>query len=90
MLQSVQQRYYVREHYKSSTLPSFAMKTSLPPTAHEDSIHPSYNSANSSALQVTTAHGAYGRVVISYQRYKYNDDLSEGLSVINNMSTMTT
>ena len=66
------------------------MRAPPPPIAHEGLIHPSYNSTNSSALQVTTVCGAYRRVVIDYQRYKYNDDLSEGLSVINNTSTMTT
>ena len=31
----------------------------------------------------------YGRVVISYWQYKYNDDLSERLSVINNMTDLS-
>ena len=63
--------------------------TTSPPTAHDGSTHPNYNSANSSALQVTTARGAYGRVVISYLRYD-EDDLSERLPVIDDTSTMTT
>ena len=73
----------------SSTLPSFAMRAPPPPTAHEGSIHLSYNSANYSALQATTARDAYGRVVISYQRYEYNDDLSERLPVINNTTNLS-
>ena len=36
------------------------------------------------------ARGAHRRVVASYRRYEYNDDLSEGLSVIDDTSTMTT
>ena len=46
-------------------------------------------SSNSFALQVTTACGVYGRVVISYQRYKYNDDLSERLPVINDTTDLS-
>ena len=46
-------------------------------------------STTSSALQATTARGAYGRVVASYQQYEYNDNLSEGLSVINNTTKTT-
>ena len=65
------------------------MRAPPPPTAHKGLIHPSYNSANSSALQVTTASGAYRRVVISYQRYEYNDNLSEGLSVINDTTNLS-
>ena len=53
----------------SSTYPSFAMRGPPLPIAHNGSIYPSYNSANSSALQVMTARGVYGQVVISYQRY---------------------
>ena len=100
----VQELYKVRERYKcstsdvttpdsltqpSSTLPSFAMKALPLPTAHEGSIHLSYNSANSSTFQVTTARDAYGQVVISYQRYEYNNDLSEGLPVINNTTNLS-
>ena len=47
-------------------------------------------STTSSALQDTTARGAYGRVVANYRRYEYYNDLSEGLPVINDTSTMTT
>ena len=47
-------------------------------------------STTSSALQDMTAHGAYRQVVASYWRYDYYDDLSEGLPVIDNTSTMTT
>ena len=61
-----------------------------PPTAHDSSTYPSYNRANSSAFQATTARGAYGWVVASYQRYEYNDDLNEGLPVINNTSAKMT
>ena len=43
----------------------------------------------SSVLQATTARGAYGRVVASYQQYEYNDNLNEGLSIINNMTKTT-
>ena len=46
----------------------------------------------SSALQVMAAHGAHGKLkrrVGSYEQYKYNDDLSEELLVIDNMSKMT-
>ena len=49
-----------------------------------------YDKANSFALQATTTHGVYGRVVASYQQYEYNNDLSEGLPIINDTSTMTT
>ena len=73
----------------SSTLPNFAIRAPSPPIAHKNSIHLSYNNANSSTLQVTTAHGAYGRVVISYQQYEYNNDLSEELPVINNMTNLS-
>ena len=48
-----------------------------------------YICANSSALQGTTARSVYGRVVASDQQYEYNDDLSEGLLVINNMTKTT-
>ena len=65
------------------------MRAPPPPTAHNGSIHLSYNSANSSALQVTTACGAYERAVISYQRYEYNDYLSEGLLVINDTTNLS-
>ena len=46
-------------------------------------------STTSSALQDTTARGAYGRVVASYRRYEYYDDLSEGLPVIDNTTKTT-
>ena len=65
------------------------MRAPPPPTVYNDSIHLSYNSTNSSALQVTTARGAYGRVVISYQQYEYNDYLSEGLPVINDTTDLS-
>ena len=68
--------------------PDQPTKTS-PLTVRNGSTHPNYNSANFSALQVITACGAYGRVVISYQRH-VKDDLSKGLPVIDNTSTMMT
>ena len=106
-LQSVQERYYVREHYESSTadvttpgsltqlsstLPSFAMRAPPPPTAHDGSTYPSYMSANSSILQATAARGAHRRVVVNDTQSVINDmtNLSEGLSVIDDTSTMTT
>ena len=49
-----------------------------------------YIRENSFALQATTACGAYRWVVVSYRRYKYYNDLSEELPVINDTSTMTT
>ena len=49
-----------------------------------------YDRANSSTLQATTVCGAYGRVVVSYQWYEYNDDLSERLPVINNTNAKMT
>ena len=78
-LRGVQEHYYVRERYESSTsdvttpdsltLPSLVMRAPPPPTAHDGSTYLSYDSSNSSALQATTARGAYGGVGASYQRY---------------------
>ena len=65
------------------------MRAPPPLTAHDGSTYLSYDSSNSLALQATTARGAYGQVVINYQRYEYNDDLSEGLSVINDMTDLS-
>ena len=47
-------------------------------------------STTSSALQDTTARGAYRRVVASYRWYKYYDNLSQELSVINDTSAKMT
>ena len=41
-------------------------------------------------LFVARTDGGYQRCVISYQQYKYNDNLSEKLSVINDTNIMTT
>ena len=46
-------------------------------------------STTSSALQDTTARGVYKRMVASYRRYEYYDDLSDGLSVINNTTDLS-
>ena len=64
-----------------------AIRAPPPPTAHDGLT---YDRANSFALQAMTACGAYRRVVVSYQQYEYNDNLSEGLPVINNTSAKMT
>ena len=69
----------------SLTLPSFTMWT--PPSPPSKLRH---TSTTPSALQAITARGSRGRVVISYWRYKYNGNLSEGLPVIEDTSTITT
>ena len=68
------------------------MTESTPPTAHDGSTYPSYDSANSSALQATAARGAHGRVVVNDAKSGINDktNLSEGLPVINNTSAKMT
>ena len=50
----------------------------------DDSTHPSYNSANSSALQVTAARDAHGQVLINN-----TTDLSKGSLVINNTTDLS-
>ena len=51
-----------------------------------------YDRANSSALQATTARGAHGRVVVNDAKSVINDmtNLSEGLPIINDTSAKIT
>ena len=49
----------------SSTPLSLAMRAPSLPTTHNGSTHPSYNSANSSALQATVTCGARGRAILN-------------------------
>ena len=67
----------------NALIPTHAASTS------ESSTHPSYNIANSSVFQATATCSVHKRVVISYRRYEYNDDLSEESPVIDT-STITT
>ena len=49
-----------------------------------------YDRVNFSTFQATVARGAHGQVVANYWQYKYNDNLSEELLVIEDTSIMTT
>ena len=69
----------------SAFIPTHAVSTS------DGSTHPSYNSANSSALQAMAARGAHGRVVVNDTQSVINDttNLSEGLPVINDTTNLS-
>ena len=58
------------------------------PTTYDGSSYPSYNSANSSALEATTVWGTHGRVIVNDVRPVLDDTsiMSEEVPVINNTS----
>ena len=68
------------------------MRAPPPLTAHNGSAYPSYDSANSSALQATAARSAHGRVVDNDAKLVIKDktNLSKGLPVINDTSAKMT
>ena len=94
MLQSTRtlQKLDLRCHNFKLDSSKLAMRAAPPSTAHNGSTYPSYNSANSSALQATAACSAHGRVVVNNAKSVINNktNLSEGLPVINNTSAKMT
>ena len=67
------------------------MRAPPPLNAHDGSVYPSYDNANTSALQATAARGMYGRVIVNNAQPVINDmiDLSKGLTVINDTTDLS-